>query len=152
AAIRTCEFVSLISTAHHLLIIGETPFTHIDFVIQAGEHAAAADSCLWWRKLPLVRQAVEKLVHQPGRHAFALAEIDEAEIEQMDEEHLPMCLQELLEPLPVYPLVGTQDEMGHVGAVIAVAVLDEELRPDQLGRSHQPHGMSQQACFAGVLE
>src|SRR5262245_36833499 len=48
--------------------VGESPFVDGDLVVDAGEHAAAADLHLRRRELALVPQPVEQLVHQPARN------------------------------------------------------------------------------------
>src|SRR5262245_32605022 len=59
--------------------IGESPIVHGDLVVDAGEHAAAADLHLRRWKLELVLEPVEQLVHQPARNVIALGRIDPAE-------------------------------------------------------------------------
>ena len=51
----------------------------------------------------------------------------------MHEQHLPMQVHVGQQPMPVDVLMLAQDDVRDVGAVVAVAVLDEEFRDDQFG-------------------
>src|SRR5215475_1577061 len=132
--------------------VGEPPFVDGDLVVDAGEHAAAADLHLRRRQFELVLEAIEQLVHQPARNMVALGRIDPAEVEQVHQQHLPVLLHVGQQPLPVDGLVLREDEMDDVGAVIAVAQLDERLRPDELGGADHRHRHPENFRLAGMRE
>ena len=70
---------------------------------------------------------------------MSLGWIDEAEVQHMQKQHLPVLLHVAQEPLPVDPFALAHDQVGDIGSVIAVAVLNEGLRPDELCRGRQLH-------------
>ena len=113
---------------------------------------AAADRGPRLRQLGLLAEALEQLVHQPAGDAPTLARVDEAEVDQLREQHLPVLLRVAEQPLPVDPLALPQEDVGDVRAVVAAAVLDEELRPDELGRRQDPHLHPIEARGADLLE
>src|SRR5215207_3194009 len=81
--------------------VGEPPVGHRHRIIDARQHAAAAYFHVRRRKLELVLQAIEKLVHEPAGHAVALRRIDPSEIEKMDEQNLPVHLHVVEETPPI---------------------------------------------------
>ena len=94
-------------------------------------------------------QPLEQLVHHPARDQVALARVDEAEVEHRDEQHFPVQLHARDELRPVDVLRSLQDHVRDIGAVVAVAVLDVDLRPDELRRRNEVHlGVEQRASGA----
>ena len=55
----------------------------------------------------------------------------------MDQQDFPILLHMSEQPLPVDPLGLPQNEMGNVGTVVAMPVLQQRLRPDHLGRRRE---------------
>lgn len=56
------------------------------------------------------------------------------------------------ETVPIDLVVSLQDRMHHIGAVIAVAQLDEAFRPDEFRRSDDAHGSAEDLDLAGMFE
>lgn len=52
-----------------------------------------------------------------------------------------MHLHMLQEPLPIDLVIGAQNKMGDIRAIIAVPVLNEAFGPDQFRRADELHGM-----------
>ena len=117
--------------------VGEAPFGDVDPVVLGGEQPAAADPGLRQRQVGLLVRAQQQLVDQPARDPVALGRVDEAEVQEVHQQHLPILLHVGQQPLPVDPLALAQDQMGDVGAVVAVPVLQQRLGPDHLGRRGQ---------------
>src|SRR5690606_19838531 len=104
---------------------------NIDLEVSRREHAPPANARVRRWQPTLVHQPIEKLVNEPAGDLFALARIDEAEVQEMDQQHLPMNFHVLEQALPVNFIIRAQDQVGHVGAIIAVTVLDEALRSEE---------------------
>src|SRR5215211_6043059 len=132
--------------------VGEAPVLHGDLVVDAREHAAAADLHLRRRQLPLVPQSVEQLVHQPARHMIALGRINPAEIEEVHQQHLPVQLHIREQAPPIDLVMLLEDDVDDVGAVIAVTQLDEGLRPDELGRADDGDACAENLDLSRVRE
>ena len=81
---------------------------------------------------------------------MAFTRVDEAEVEERDQQHLPIELHVAEEPAPVDCFVALEDHVGDVGHVVAVMVLHENLRPDELGRRHEPHLCAEQLGFGRI--
>src|SRR5882724_12995714 len=58
----------------------------------------------------------------------------------MDQQHFPILFHVRQQSLPVDALVLAQNQVGDVGSVIAVAILQQGLGPDHLGRWRQLYG------------
>src|SRR5215203_3616565 len=132
--------------------IGEAPLLHVDLVVDAREHAPAADLHLRRGQVELLVQTLEKLVQEPARDLVALRRIDPAEVEDVRQQHLPMHFHVGEEPPPVDLVVRLENGVRHVGAVVAVAQLDEALRPHELGRADDAHGRAEDLYVARILE
>src|SRR5688572_16016182 len=111
--------------------VGEAPFGDVGNVIARADQAAPADVDAGRRQLGLGVEPVDQLVVEPARDEVALGRVDEAEIEDVDEQDLPIELHRGEQAPPVYLLGFLEDGVGDVGAVIAVAVLEEELGEDE---------------------
>src|SRR5690606_41627921 len=103
--------------------------------------------CLLWRPARRTLFPYTTLFRSAG-DLFALARIDEAEVQEMDQQHLPMNFHVLEQALPVNFIIRAQDQVGHVGAIIAVTVLDEALGPDQFRRAYETHRLAKRPAPA----
>src|SRR5216683_1972298 len=70
--------------------------------------------------------------HERLRDAGALGGIDEAEEDEVAQQHAPVPPEAPGEPAPVEGLRAGVEQMRDVGAVVALALHDEGLRPDRL--------------------
>src|SRR5947209_5413046 len=77
---------SLVPLAH----VGEPPLLDGRGVVDLREHSTAADLHARGRQLELPLEPADELVHEPARHAVALARIRPTEVEQVYPEHLPV--------------------------------------------------------------
>ena len=66
------------------------PLFHVDQVLLAREQGSAADSGAGWRGAQRSLQPPNQLVHDPARNALALARVDEAEQDQVGQQHAPV--------------------------------------------------------------
>src|SRR5690348_11926778 len=90
---------------------GKSPFLDIDGIVAWREYAASADLLARRRGLRLLMQTVEKLVEQPARDHFALARIDEAEVEHRHQQHFPIELHVGKQLLPIDLAMAFQDHV-----------------------------------------
>src|SRR5438067_6079317 len=81
--------------------IGEAPLVDVHRIVARGEDAAAAHSSARPFHFCLVMQPLEQFVHQPSRDAMAFTRVDEAEVEERDQQHLPIELHVAEETAPV---------------------------------------------------
>ena len=58
--------------------------------------------------------------------------IDEAEEDEMAEQHAPVRSEAPHQPVPVQQAAAVTEQVGDVGAVVALALHDQRLRPDHL--------------------
>src|SRR6266480_1216862 len=79
------DMASLAPLAH----VGEPPLFDGRRIVDLREHSTAADLHARRRQLELSLEPADELVHEPARHAFALARIRPTEVEQVYQEHLP---------------------------------------------------------------
>src|SRR5215813_5422909 len=121
---------SLVPLAH----IGKPPLLDGCRVVDLREHSTAADLHERGRQLELPLEPADELVHQPARHAVALARIRPTEVEQVHQEHLPVQVHVAEQTSPIDPLVLFEDEVHDVCTVVTMPQLNERLGPDQVGR------------------
>src|SRR5262245_40569288 len=107
------------------------PELHVDQVLGARGQRPAADPPAGG--LPhLVLENAQAAPHQGFRHARPLGRIDEAEEDQVAQQHAPVAAEAPGQAIPVERLRAGVDEMGDVGAVVALSLHHEGLRPDRL--------------------
>src|SRR3954451_7748690 len=70
--------------------VGEAPLVHVDRIVARGEDAAAAHPPARPLHFRLIMQPLEQFVHQPSWDAMAFARVDEAEVEERNQQHLPI--------------------------------------------------------------
>src|SRR6266545_998693 len=80
----------------------------------------------------LLLDAREERHEHAVRDLGALAGVREPEEEDVREEDLPVPLEANEEPVPVELVAARAEQVVHVGAVVALALEDEGLRPDHL--------------------
>src|SRR6185312_14710554 len=124
--------------------VGESPLIDVNRVIAWRENAAATDLLTRTFHVGLVVKPLEQLVHQPPRHTVALARVNEAKIEERDQQHFPIKLHVRKELPPVNRFMTLEDHVRHIGHVVAVMVLDEDLRPDELRRRNELNAGAEQ--------
>src|SRR5262249_11021538 len=112
--------------------VGEPPLLDGRRVVDLREHSTAADPHArgWQCELPL--EAADELVHEPARHAFALARISPTEVEQMHQQHFPVQVHIAEQTPPIDPIVLLEDDVNDVRTVVAMPQLNEGLGPNQL--------------------
>src|SRR5262245_58810940 len=124
AATRMLSCPSLIFPSHDIC---ETKIRHVCRVIGYREHSAAAHFHFRSRQFELVPQSRQQFVHQPAWNLFSLGGIYETEVQQVYQQDFPVLLHRTEQSLPVDFLILHQYEMGDISAVIAFAILNENL-------------------------
>ena len=81
-----------------------------------------------------------------------LARVDESEVEERDQQHLPIQLHMTEQPAPIDCVVALQDHVGDVRHIVAVMILDEDLRPNELRRWNELDGRAKQLRFRRIDE
>ena len=99
----------------------------------------------------LARHAGDERRDERRRH-HALARVDELEQHEVGEQHAPVPAEAAQHPLPVERGALAQQQVGDVGAVVAVLLHHERLRPDHLLRRHQARLDAEHAGRTGVGE
>src|SRR5690349_18452846 len=115
---------------------GEAPLIDVDRIIARTEDASAADLLARRLHRRLVAQPSEEVVHEPAGDEVALAWIDEPEVEQRHEQHFPIELHVIEQLPPIDSVMAFEDHVRDIGGVVAMVVLNEDLRPDELGRGN----------------
>src|SRR4051794_5711784 len=87
---------------------GKSPLLDVDRIVARREDAAAADLLAGPLDVALVLEPLQQLVHQPRGDDAALARVDEAEIEERNQQHFPIELHVRKELAPVDLLVALQ--------------------------------------------
>ena len=96
--------------------------------------------------------ALDQLVHDLRRDLVRLVGIDVAEQDQVAEQDRPVAAEAEQQPVPVEVLGPRPQEVGHVAAVEALALLDERLRPDHLLGRAEPRRDAEHLLVHRVLE
>ena len=107
-------------------------------ILLAREQRAAAHAAV--RIGRLGGQTAGQLGDDPLGNLLALVGIDVAEHHDVREEHAPVIVEAHQQPIPVERRPELADEVHHVGAVEALALLHKALRPNHLLRGTQLHG------------
>ena len=105
-------------------------------VLLAREQRAVADVAVEIRAADA--QPPHQLVGHPRGDVLALVGIDEPEQDEVAEEHAPVVAEPHQQPRPVERRSRLAQQMEDVGAVEALALLDERLGPDHLFDGRQP--------------
>src|SRR5947209_784020 len=114
--------------------VDKAPFLDGYLVIVARKHAAAANIGQRKRKIELALEPANQLVHEPARDKMAPRRVYPAKIEDVSEQHLPVQVHVCEEAVPVDLTVLLENDVHDIRPVVAVAELNECLRPDELGR------------------
>jgi hypothetical protein len=91
-------------------------------------------------------------VQQRARNLFSFGGINEAEIQQVDQQNFPVLLHKAQQSLPIDFLVLEQYEMRNIGTIVAATILNENLGPNQIGHGRDLHFIIKESCRARVLE
>jgi hypothetical protein len=97
-------------------------------------------------------QPPDQFVHHPRGHVLALVREDEAEHDQVAEQHPPVVAEAHQQPRPVDRWAGLAKQMNDIGAVEALTLLDECLRPDHLLDRRQSDDRAEHVGFRRVVE
>src|SRR5215208_2716049 len=93
---------------------GKSPLLDVDSIIARAEYAASAHAFSRPLDRRLIAKALEQLVKQPLRHRVTLARIDDAEVEDRHQQHLPIELHVGEQPLPVHAVMALEDHVRDV--------------------------------------
>src|SRR4030095_4157998 len=125
---------------------------NIDRVIRYRKHAPATHFHLRGWQLELVLQTGNQFMHQPAWNLFSLGRVNESEVQQVDQQDFPILLHRRQQALPIDFLMLDQYEMGNIGAIVALAVLNEDLGPDQVCNRGNLHFAIEEFGVMGVFE
>src|SRR4051812_48131559 len=87
-----------------------------------------------------------------GRYAVALRGEDEAEKHEMGHQDPPVRAEPVKQAIPVKIRTECLDQMSHIGAVEALALHDECLRPEALLSGYQLHGNAEHLAVECVFK
>src|SRR5262245_46865334 len=111
----------------------ESESRNVHGVIGDGKHSSAAHFHFRGRQFELMLEPRQEFVKHPAWNLLALRRIDEPEIQQMDQQNLPVLFHRTEHLLPVDLLMFHQYEVRNIGPIVAITVLNKNLRPDQMG-------------------
>src|SRR5215475_8391976 len=114
--------------------VGESPLLEGSRIVDLRKHSTAADLHARSRQLELSLEPADELVHEPARHAFALARIGPTEVEKMYQEQLPVQVHVAEQTPPIDPIVLLEDDVHDIRTVVAMPSLTQCLGPTQLAR------------------
>src|SRR6185437_12467377 len=124
------------------------PLNHVDSEhLVVNQAAAKPDSLI--RMLQLNSKALQQLVPNLLRDIFRFGGINVLIKNQRPEQHLPVLSHQVHQPLPVKPAPRSINDVADIGAIKTLASCDEDLGGNQLFRSQNTHGQSEDVRAAG---
>jgi hypothetical protein len=132
--------------------VAVAPALDVEQVLLPRQQRAATDALAERGSAHGVAQTAQQVVHDPVRDALAVGGVDEAEQDQMRQQDPPVWTESTHQALPVDDVAARVEQVGDVGAVEALALLDEPLGPDHLlGRAELDRDVEDEVG-RGVLE
>ena len=146
--------IGLVQEAERLqAAIAIAPALDVRQVLGARQRGAEADALVDQRRVHgSVPCPAEQLAAHPVRHPSAIGGIDEVKEDHMRKQHRPEAPEAIDQASPVHGPAGHADEVGDVGAIEALALHDEGLRPQHLLGRDEAHLVTEHLGRTGVLE
>src|SRR5262249_45357234 len=114
-----------------------TPLGDVD-----SEHFVVNQTAAKFNRLVRMRQlnfeALQQLVPDFARDVICVGRIGEVIEQTLREQHLPVCANQVQQPLPVKPAARAVDYVANVGAVKALPPGDKNLGGNQIFRRQHP--------------